>query len=107
MPSLGHREWGRGSRPVSTGLNNSASVEPREEKEAGSGPGKGQGSGGPGVHSLLRGPSAPCPTELPFGGRSVLRALEPRPHESAPGTAASLDSLGELRWAGSLDQLPK
>ena len=73
-----------GGRQVSTLLNNSVSVELREEKEAGSSLGRGQGSGGPGVQSLPLGATVPCPAELPLGGRSVLRALEPRHDESAP-----------------------
>lgn len=69
VPSLGHWEWGRGGRQVSTHLNNSVSVEPREEKEAGSSLGMGQGSRGPGASCL--GPQPPAPQSCPWqGGQS-------------------------------------
>lgn len=80
--SLGHQEWRVGGLPFSTGLNNSVSVEPREEKEAGSGLGKGQEV--PWIQSPPLGNSVPAPKSCPR--REV--------HPQAPGSQVPWVSPG-------------
>lgn len=82
--SLGHQEWSVGGLPFSMGLNNSVSVEPREEKEAGSGLGKGQEV--PWIDPKPpAGELSPPPPRAAPGGRSIFRLREPRSHGSALG----------------------
>lgn len=103
--SLGHQKWRVGGLPFSMGLNNSVSVEPREEKEAGSGLGKGQEVLW--IQSPPLGNSVPRPQELPQEGGPSSGSGNPGPMGQPWGMAASLDSLDEPRWSGRLDQLPR
>ena len=61
----------------------------------------------PWIQSPPLGNSAPRPQELPREGGPSSGSGNPGPMGQPWGMAASLDSLGEPRWAGRLDQLPR